>query len=304
MPTYSSFTPDDSQTEITLFSSDSDKNPQQNQENEQQSLHEPASSVADQIQPEYYQDTVSEIQSVTVTDEEVMPTQPNAEDLVWVDQMKKEQDRLRTITDTQIKERTDMTQQSIEQIPAPISVSDRRTAALVAESVSAGKSIPIDELVIQPSVTLLVFRLLGAGLVILFILFLMALTVDMIRFAFGDQVLTLLNNRGFTFTLGIMIYIVIGFVIYKQWSSVVYTITLDKLMIDKGWLNKSRQTRDINQFGGVQARQTLLGKILQYGDLNLDYHGAIGKVASERMLNIPHPFKYERILAAMIEQNR
>lgn len=162
------------------------------------------------------------------------------------------------------------------------------------------ENIPISVIKIKPSVTLLVFRLLGLGLVLIFFLFILGLGVDLISFAFGGNLFPILNNRSFTLTLGMVLYIVIGFVFYKQWDATVYTLDPTKIIFDRGWIFKNRQTRDISQFGGVRVTQTALGKLLNYGDLRLEYHGAIGKVAGETMADIPDPFWHEQMLYRMI----
>lgn len=160
--------------------------------------------------------------------------------------------------------------------------------------------IPISRIKIRPSVTLLIFRLLTLGLLLMGILFLLALLVDLIRFAFGNEVFSLLNSRTFTYTVGLIIYMFVGFVFYQQWANTIYTLTPDVMIFDRGWLFKNRQTRDISQFGGVRVTQSFLGKMLNYGDLRLEYHGAIGKVAGETMRNIPDPFWHEEMLYKMI----
>ncbi len=211
-----------------------------------------------------------------------------------------EQDHLLSIIDEKKREEQKLIQQHSNNQTAN-KVAEANPIQPVGETLSSSDEIQIDALYIQPSTVLLMSRLLTTGFVLWLIFVLLAMFIGMLQSIFGTNFITFFENKVFSWSIGILIYLFLGLLIYKQWSHTLYTVTARQLIIDKGWIFKKRHTRDMAQFGGVQVTQGFWGKILNFGDLRLDYQGAIGRVAGERMHDIPNPFWHEAMIQRLLK---
>ena len=165
---------------------------------------------------------------------------------------------------------------------------------------AADGQLTVDSITLRPSSALLVLRLAGLGLVLLLFLVLVGIFFDFLSAIFGGPISTALSNRYFLLLLGVVIYMIAGFIIYEQWSNMAYTITRSTIIIEKGWLFRNKRQLKMSQFGGAMVDQGVMGKLLKYGSIRLMFSGAVGKLAGESINDISDPFENYQMMEDLI----
>ena len=158
---------------------------------------------------------------------------------------------------------------------------------------------------LRPATSLLFLRLLLLGLAILFFLFLIGVFFNLLNATFGSSFTWFAQNRFFLLMTGVAIYMLIGFIIYKQWEGTVYTVYSDHFVFNRGWLARTQRTFKLQQFGGATVEQSLVGKMLGFGTIRLIYTGAVGTLTGgEYISDIGEPFANYQMILDLIRTQR
>jgi uncharacterized membrane protein YdbT with pleckstrin-like domain len=75
-------------------------------------------------------------------------------------------------------------------------------------------------------------------------------------------------------------------VAWFQWASESFTLTDQRVLLDKGILSRSSKVIPLDRIQDVATVQTLLGRLLHYGRVEIDAAGAAG---AEVLDDIPRP---------------
>lgn len=131
-------------------------------------------------------------------------------------------------------------------------------------------------------------------------LFLLGFFFELLNRTFGSSFSWVADHRLLLLFVGLTVYVVIGYILYKQWSSIVYTIYPDHIVLERGWLIRTKRTLEMRQFGGVTVEQSLLGKLLQYGSIRLLFAGAVGKLAAVSIADVSDPFENYQLMLQLV----
>jgi uncharacterized membrane protein YdbT with pleckstrin-like domain len=162
------------------------------------------------------------------------------------------------------------------------------------------QQVHVESVKLRPSASLLILRLLGIGGVILLILILAGFFFNVLYAVLGGPISSFLDNRMLLMSIGLIVYMAIGFVIYKQWASISYTVYATHIHVERGWIIRNRKDLQMSQFGGANVEQSLVGRVLQYGSIRLLYNGAVGKLVGERIEDIADPFENYKMIMSLI----
>ena len=160
----------------------------------------------------------------------------------------------------------------------------------------------VEQVILRPSLAILIVRLIGVGLVMLLFLLLLGLFSRMMGNIFGGLG-WIADNSAFLYFFGLLTYAGIGFVLYKQWENRVYTIRRHGITIERGWLIRDKQSLDMGQFGGANVEQSLIGKVLKYGSIRLLFNGAVGKIAGVNIADVSEPFENYQMMIELVRSN-
>lgn len=157
----------------------------------------------------------------------------------------------------------------------------------------------VEQVILRPALAVLIVRLVGLGLVILLFQLLLGFFFLMLGNIFsGFDWIS--DNRPLYYFLGLVVFAIVGFVLYKQWESRVYTIRRNGVIIERGWLIRDKRSLDMNQFGGANVEQSLIGKIFKYGSIRLLFNGAVGKIAGVNIADVSDPFENYQMMIELV----
>src|SRR5437588_7793835 len=68
-----------------------------------------------------------------------------------------------------------------------------------------------------------------------------------------------------------------GMIAYVQWRAALLTITDHRVILEEGVFNRTNKAIPLDRVQDVATKQTLLGRLLKYGDVEIDAAGASGR---------------------------
>lgn len=186
---------------------------------------------------------------------------------------------------------------TVPDVPQPLPAEE---PARPAEPLSQPEtSLTVEYVRLRPAPALLIIRLLGLGLVLIAVLLLARLSLDIFFSIFGGLT-PVFDNRYFMLIIGVIFYMIMSWILYEQWSHTMYTVYFDHILLERGWIFRTKRTLDIAQFGGAIVEQGVMGKLLKYGSIRLLFAGAVGKLAGESLRDIGEPFQNYEMMMALI----
>ena len=78
-------------------------------------------------------------------------------------------------------------------------------------------------------------------------------------------------------------------VVWIRWQSVTYTLTDQRIKIERGIFSRQEKLIAVDRVQDVSTRQSLLGRLLGYGHVQIE---SAGEVGSEVFYNLPEPAKF------------
>lgn len=78
-------------------------------------------------------------------------------------------------------------------------------------------------------------------------------------------------------------------VVYIRWRSRGFTVTDRRVLLDTGVFSRSSKVIALDRVQDITTNQSLLGRMLGYGRIEIDSAGAAG---AEILTDIPHPNKF------------
>ena len=90
-------------------------------------------------------------------------------------------------------------------------------------------------------------------------------------------------------------------VVWIRWQATGYTLTDQRIKIETGVFGRSSKTIPIDRVQDCTTRQTLIGRMLGYGRVEVDAAGAQG---AEVLDHLPHPSMFRDQVFVLSEQRR
>jgi uncharacterized membrane protein YdbT with pleckstrin-like domain len=90
-------------------------------------------------------------------------------------------------------------------------------------------------------------------------------------------------------------------VVWIRWQSTAYTLTDQRIKIESGVFGRSSKTIPIDRIQDCTTRQTMFGRILGYGRVEVDAAGAQG---AEVLDHLPHPGTFRDQVFVLSERRR
>jgi uncharacterized membrane protein YdbT with pleckstrin-like domain len=90
-------------------------------------------------------------------------------------------------------------------------------------------------------------------------------------------------------------------IVWITWQSISYTLTDQRITIQSGVLSRQEKIIPIDRVQDCTTRQSLLGRILNYGRVEVDAAGAQG---AEVLANLPSPGKFRDEVFVQSEKRR
>jgi uncharacterized membrane protein YdbT with pleckstrin-like domain len=90
-------------------------------------------------------------------------------------------------------------------------------------------------------------------------------------------------------------------VVWVRWQSTSYTLTDQRIKIDTGVFGRSSKTIPIDRIQDATTKQTLFGRMLGYGRVEVDAAGAQG---AEVLDHLPHPGAFRDQVFMLSERRR
>ncbi|HKV87952.1 MAG TPA: PH domain-containing protein [Candidatus Dormibacteraeota bacterium] len=119
--------------------------------------------------------------------------------------------------------------------------------------------------------------------------------VKSLLFPFLLLVLVAIVDVAFVKNGGLQAYLALGaialallwlIVVWIRWRSITYTLTDQRIKIDVGVFGRSEKIIPIDRVQDCTTRQSLLGRMLGYGRVEID---AAGSQGAEVLEHLPHP---------------
>lgn len=153
-----------------------------------------------------------------------------------------------------------------------------------------------EEIVIRQSYLLLGFRL-GISLILIVFLYIVFLLLTKLLSAFGIQISPVTNPVVLLSVLGI--FTLIAIIIYFKWKTTYYTLGKKSLNFTGGIGDSVTRTLRLDTFAGVTIEQGMLGKILNYGTILLEYQAK--EDSTEHLTFFPNPEHYGEMIKDRIK---
>lgn len=90
-------------------------------------------------------------------------------------------------------------------------------------------------------------------------------------------------------------------VVWINWQSIAYTLTNQRIMIEKGVFSRQEKIIPIDRVQDCATRQSILGRIFGYGHVEVDAAGAQG---AEVLEFLPQPGRFRDQVFVQSEQRR
>lgn len=90
-------------------------------------------------------------------------------------------------------------------------------------------------------------------------------------------------------------------VVWIRWQSIVYTLTDQRIMIQAGVFSRSEKIIPIDRVQDCTTRQSLIGRMLGYGRVEVDAAGAQG---AEVLMHLPKPGVFRDQVFVQSERRR
>ncbi|HEX2646861.1 MAG TPA: PH domain-containing protein [Candidatus Dormibacteraeota bacterium] len=90
-------------------------------------------------------------------------------------------------------------------------------------------------------------------------------------------------------------------IVWITWQSIVYTLTDQRITIESGVLSRQEKIIPIDRVQDCTTRQSIFGRILNYGRVEIDAAGAQG---AEVLANLPNPAKFRDEVFVLSEKRR
>lgn len=90
-------------------------------------------------------------------------------------------------------------------------------------------------------------------------------------------------------------------VVWIRWQSTAYTLTDQRIKIETGVFGRSSKTIPIDRIQDCTTKQTLIGRMLGYGRVEVDAAGAQG---AEVLDHLPHPGAFRDQVFMLSERRR
>src|SRR4051812_38780622 len=109
-------------------------------------------------------------------------------------------------------------------------------------------------------------------------------------------------NLGTILTLGIVAVAILWLiVVWIRWQSISYTLTDQRIKIESGVFGRQSKIIPIDRIQDCTTRQSLVGRMLGYGRVEVDAAGAQG---AEVLLHLPHPGAFRDQVFVQSERRR
>lgn len=162
------------------------------------------------------------------------------------------------------------------------------------------KLIQVSHVTVRQSVFLLLLKLVIFEVV--------ATAVIISAYLFGSSTSNIANVFGNSYGLYLILLFVV-FILGKmfvvifviiQWLYDYYEITPKEIIHKRGWFFRKEEGNSIAHLGSIDIEQDILGRLFNYGSLNL-YNWVLEKDVSLYLIH--NPIKYLRILKNLIPQS-
>ncbi len=90
-------------------------------------------------------------------------------------------------------------------------------------------------------------------------------------------------------------------VVWWQWASASFTITDQRVLLRSGVINRTTKVIALDRVQDVSTRQTILGRLMDYGTVDIDAAGASG---AEVLDHVPTPGDFRDEVFAEAERRR
>jgi uncharacterized membrane protein YdbT with pleckstrin-like domain len=90
-------------------------------------------------------------------------------------------------------------------------------------------------------------------------------------------------------------------VVWIRWQSISYTLTDQRIMLKSGIFSRSEKIIPIDRIQDCTTRQSIFGRMLGYGRVEVDAAGAQG---AEILLHLPHPGSFRDQVFVQSERRR
>lgn len=90
-------------------------------------------------------------------------------------------------------------------------------------------------------------------------------------------------------------------VVWVQWASITFTLTDQRVILAAGVFNRSTKVIALDRVQDVSTRQTLLGRMFDYGRVEIDAAGANG---AEHLDHLPSPNDFRDEVFVQAERRR
>lgn len=90
-------------------------------------------------------------------------------------------------------------------------------------------------------------------------------------------------------------------VVWIRWQSITYTLTNQRILLESGILSRQEKVIPIDRVQDCSTRQSIVGRILGYGHVEIDAAGAQGAEVLERL---PNPGTFRDQVFIQSEQRR
>src|SRR5205823_7773957 len=110
------------------------------------------------------------------------------------------------------------------------------------------------------------------------------------------------SNLALFLTLGVVALALLWLiVVWIRWQSVAYTLTDQRIKIESGVFGRQSKMIPIDRVQDCSTRQSLLGRILGYGRVEVDAAGAQG---AEVLVHLPRPGVFRDQVFVQSERRR
>jgi len=110
------------------------------------------------------------------------------------------------------------------------------------------------------------------------------------------------NNIRLPLTLAIVAIALLWLiVVWIRWRSIVYTLTDQRIKLESGVFSRSEKIIPIDRIQDCTTRQSLIGRILGYGRVEVDAAGAQG---AEVLVHLPKPGVFRDHVFVQSERRR
>lgn len=90
-------------------------------------------------------------------------------------------------------------------------------------------------------------------------------------------------------------------VVWVQWAAASFTITDQRVLLVSGVISRATKVIALDRVQDVSTRQTILGRVLDYGSVEIDAAGANG---AERLDHVPNPGEFRDEVFVQAERRR